>query len=309
MKQTKRIFATVATLLLFTAPAWGDLQSNWDPTTSGPFYTGTAETVPPGSFFVETYWFDQYQSALGTRTETFPFRFDIGLLDGIDVSGLIPYEYTLQESKIGWVHGEGIGDAQFWVKKELVKASDRWPALSTELILKLPSGNASNFKSDLFGADQTGFGTTDVGVSLLARKRFEPFEIYGQVTYTVASEAAVSPGYVTSNGVALTQGGEIAPGDTITYSAAFEHVLNEANSLGYLVEIYGMYSRGLNMFRGPTDNKWSFLDWAPEIEVNSSKNVSWGTGFTMPIYESNYPSAVTAMLTVTYSYSGPEGHR
>ncbi len=303
----------VVGILFFFAFAWralADSNQAWDPTTSGPFYTGTAETVPPGSFFVETYLFDEEQPGLGTRSFDVPLRFDVGLANGMDLSGLIPYDYTLQENNAGtWVHGGGIGDSQFWMKKELVKASSKWPAISAEFVVTLPSGNSAYLKPNLYSADQTGLGTTDVGISLLARKRMRPCEFYGQVTYSVASEAQVSPGYVTTNGITLPQGGVVAPGDTITYAAAFERVLNEATEFGYLIEFYGMTSTGQNMFRGPTGQNWSFVDAAPELEINSSKNTSWGVGEMIPVYQYNYPKTDITMFTVTYSYSGPEGHR
>ncbi len=286
-------------------------QANWDPTTSGPFFTGTAETQPPGSFFAETYVYDYYQSNPGIHSVVMPLRFNVGVIDGLDFNASVPYDHTLEKGPNGnWYQGGGVGDTQLWVKKELIKASGNLPTISTELILTLPSGNYAHLKPDLYDADQTGLGTTDVGVSVLARKRLEPFEFYGQLTYTTGSQTTVAPGYSTQNGTLFPQGGLITPGDTIFYSGAFEHILNEKWNAGYLMELYGGASTGHNLFVGPTGRAgWSFLWAAPELEIDFPRNVSWGAGVALPVYQENYLRTITPMFTVTYTYSGPEGHR
>lgn len=52
----------------------------WGPNTSGPFFTGTAEVEPVGSFFLEPYWFDYLQPGIGFSSLSMPERLSVGLI-------------------------------------------------------------------------------------------------------------------------------------------------------------------------------------------------------------------------------------
>lgn len=313
--------AGVLLFLTLSMTSWATTTPSWGPTTSGPFFTGTAETDPAGSFFFETYAYDYLQPRQHTQSLNLPQRFSVGLGDewefDTDVN-LIVNGGTVPSGQS--VIATGVGNTTYWIKKQMMADEDPtrfWasPALSFEVILAIPSGKYLNLNPQLYGLDQMGTGTYQESLQLVARKRFKPFDIYLQIGDAVQNPTSVEAGYAYNNGLAQTGGpSRVVYGNLLNYQAAFEHVLDDQTGAGYLVEITGASQSGYNFPFGRSNAPtWSFLWGGPEVEITypntRSLQVTWGAGIMLPIYQSDYSKTVIPMFTVTLYGNGPMGHR
>lgn len=106
---------------------------------------------------------------------------------------------------------------------------------------------------------------------LILRKKFYPFIVYGDIGVNESSEVA------------------------LISDLTFEHVLYDPLNVGYLWE-----------FTQTNSQSFSFLQGGPELEVTYPNKwplkVSWGVGVMFPISESNYPSYIAPMATITFTF-------
>ncbi len=313
MKNKALALTLLAASAVFAPPARA-----WDPQTSGPFFTGTAETNPSGSGFFEPYVYD-FHSA-GTETISMPQRLNIGFFPGWDFSLSVPYEVkTAKLAGGGTASSAGAGDATFWFKRQFADDADTgrfWarPALSAEAVFTLPSGRYQNLNPGLAGTDQTGGGTFNEAVSLLMRKHFQPFMLYAQVTDTVMNPTDATPGFAFTNGQALTAATRVVNGNYVSAATSLEYVAEDAHGLGALVELWGQTQSNRSLlWRGTNAPAWSALWIAPELEISGpvtpGTDVVWGAGYMIPLVYSNTPKTWGPMATVTLNFNGPSGHR
>jgi hypothetical protein len=297
------------TILAFFAPI-SLFASDWNPQSSGPFFTGTADTTPPGSFFAEAYAY--YGVQPNSNSLSIPMRFDQGIVPSVEFNVSVPYQHTWVKGPNGLSgSGGGVGDSQIFFKFRILEEKAVRPSLAIETTLTLPSGNATNLDPTKNGADQTGQGSLAETLTLLARKKLQPFKIYGQLSYTRAATVQMQPGYSLTNLNSLAPGQTVVPGDNLYLSLAFEHILNDSSCFGYLFELYGNHVFQTNLLSGNASTmSWTQVSVAPELEINSSDSIQWAAGMTFPFASVNGPPRnMTYMLTVTWQYDGPLGHR
>lgn len=296
----------------------------WSANTSGPFYTGTAEVEPPGSWYVEPYFFGNEEHS--STSDAFTQKMGIGMGHNLEFDALIP----LTENTVRDVNGAtgtkatkfGPGDTQLSFKYELTTDPHTRrllarPAITLTANFVLPSGNAANLNPQLGGADQFGYGTYEEGLGVLVRKRFKPFVFYGQMNEMIADPGTVSKGYGYDNliGVVTAPGNQrLVDGNILTYSGALEDVFNTPHGIGALVEVDGGTQSGRNLFFGKaTAPSFSYVSMAPEVEFTwpAGKRfaITWGGGVNIPVERGNYPRVITPMATLTFYFNGPKGSR
>ena len=295
----------------------------WGPNTSGPFFTGTAEVEPIGSWYLEPFAYDGLSP--GSSSLYMPMRLAIGLGHNLEFDSFIPliqnwqgFPTTPQGTSSSHF---GVGNTHFEVKWGLTSDEDVYlpfarPAIALTFDFWIPSGQYQNLNPQDYGADQLGNGTYNEAIMLLVRKHFKPFIIYLQAGDIIENPSTVGVGYTFNNGLTqnMTPGYHMVDGNLLYYAGAFEHVINTEWGAGYLLEIYGESQSGQNLIFGPSNApEFSFLWWAPEIEMTWPSTpkfaATWGAGVAMPIYQNNYPRTVTPMGTVTLYFNGPFGYR
>ncbi len=299
-------------------------KGTWGPTTSGPFFTGTAEVEPRGSWYQEPYMFDYRQT--GSSSVDFNQKLALGIGNNLEFDVQAPLILN-SVSPPGTPGGTtvrqlGLGDSHLDFKYELTKDSSTytflgWPAVSLTADLFLPFGNTSGLRPSRYGADQFGNGTFQEGLSLLIRKRARPFSFYGQLGDLVEDPTHVSQGYGFNNGISTVQSGSnvrLVDGNLLYYSAAMEYVLNTKHGIGFLAEVDGQSQSLHNLFFGrATAPSFSYLSAAPEAEFTWPARrhlaLTWGVGVNLPIERGDYPRILTPMVTLTLNFFGPNGSR
>ena len=310
-------FATKSTVPPAPPPRWGA-------NTSGPFFTGTAEVDPPGSFYVEPYIFDN--RGTGGSSRQFTQKLSIGMGHNLEFDALMPLVLNstnatstpLQTSASSF----GPGDAEIYFKYQLTSDADTYrllarPALTVSTNFILPLGNTANLNPQKNGTDQFGNGTYQEGIGLVVRKRFKPYALYGQVENYFIDPATVTNGYTFDNQLAsVTSSGPVKmiDGNLFTYSGTIEDVFNTRHGFGGLLELTGEAQSSSNLFFGTaTAPSFSYVSMAPELEFTWPAGghfaATWGGGVLMPVHRVNYPRTVTPMMTVSFYFNGPHGSR
>jgi len=295
----------------------------WGPNTSGPFFTGTAEVEPVGSWYLEPFAYDDLSP--GSSSLYMPMRLAVGLGHNLEFDTFLPLIQNWQSPPLtpqGTSSSHfGVGNTHFEVKWELTSDENVFlplamPAIALTFDFWIPSGQYQNLNPQDYGADQLGNGTYNEAIMLLVRKHVKPFMFYFQLGDIVENPATVGVGYTMNNGQTSinTPNFHMVDGNLLYYAAAFEHVINTEWGAGYLLEIYGESQSGQNLFFGAANAPpWSFLWAAPEVEVTwpheKKFTATWGAGVALPVYQSDYPRTVTPMGTVTLYFNGPFGYR
>lgn len=295
----------------------------WGANTSGPFFTGTAEVEPRGSFYWEPYVFDN--RSVTSASHQFTQKMAIGMGHDLEFDALIPLTLNTVDASASPT-GKGVdefgpGDAQLSFKYELTTDADTYrllarPAVTLTANFVLPTGNYSYLNPQLGGADQFGNGTYQQGVGMLIRKRFKPFVMYGQLGEFMIDPTTVSRGYGYDNvltTVAGTTPERMVDGNLFTYSGALEDVWNSKHGIGGLIEVAGEKQSSSGVFGSATAPAFSYLTMSPELEFTwpAGKRfaITWGGGVAIPVERNNYPRTVTPMMTLTFYFNGPNGGR
>ena len=303
----------------YSAPRRG--KRVWGPTTSGPFFTGTAEVEPLGSSYVEPFLFSNQKK--GSSSNVFNQKMAMGLGNRVEFDAQMPMVVNTVSTPTGQtVTRSGLGDLHLDVKYQLTEDSNTSkllarPALGVTTDFFFPTGKASGLQPSLYGADQFGNGTFQQGMSLLIHKRVEPFSLYGQVGDLIADPAHVSQGYGYDNGIAMVTSGQnvrMVDGNLLYYSGAIEYVMNSKHGLGVLAEMNGQSQNSHNLIFGKaTAPAYSYLAVAPEVEfttpMGKNAGIAWGAGVDVPVERGNFPRVVTPMVTATFYFNGPNGGR
>ena len=297
---------------------------SWGPNTSGPFFTGTAEVEPIGSWYLEPVFVYDYLSP-GSSSLYNPVRLSIGLGHNLELDTFIPLILNTVGPPVSpqgtSASHFGAGNTHFEIKWELTSDQNVYlplarPAIALTFDFWVPSGQYQNLNPQDYGTDQLGNGTFNESVFLLVRKHVKPFIFYLQLGDIVENPSTVGVGYTFNNGLTSINSPDfhMVDGNLLYFAGAFEHVVNTEWGTGYLLEFYGESQSGQNLFFGRANAPaWSFLWAAPEVEVTwphgKEFSATWGAGVALPVYQSNYPSTVTAMGTVSFYFNGPFGYR
>lgn len=297
---------------------------SWGPTTSGPFFTGTAEVEPMGSRYLEPYMFAYRQ--VGSSSTDFNQKMAVGMGNHLEFDAQVPLILNTAKPPVTpagtAVSQFGPGDAHLNFKYQLTSDTNTSklfarPAMALTFDFFLPSGNASGLRPSRYGVDQFGNGTFQEGLSLLIHKRAHPFEFYGQFGDLIEDPTTVSQGYGYNNGMTTVQSGKnvrMIDGNLLYYSAAIEYVISSKHGIGLLAEVDGQAQSLHNLFFGRASAPgYSYLSAAPEVEYTwpAGKNfaITWGAGVNLPVERGDYPRVFTPMATVTFCFNGPNGGR
>lgn len=310
----------VLTLPIEPGQVQGRRRAPWAINTSGPMFTGTADTEPWSSWYYEPWFYNYRTPSQGSAEYYMPQRLAIGLghnfeLDNwltVDGNVLGPPSTPVGKSASYF----GLGNMHTQLKYQWLEDADTYsfwalPTITTALELYFPTGKYTDLNPSLYGADQLGNGTYNQGISLLLRKRFKPFELYFQVTDLIEDPTRVYGGYTFNNGITIVPPGQslrMVDGNLLSYSGAFEHVLTDWG-LGYLLEFFGAWQSDQNIFFGRANAPgWSFLWIDPAIEFNWPNSrtfvATWGFGVALPVEQWGYPRIFTPMATVTFYWNG-----
>ncbi len=298
-------------------------EARWVGNTSGPFYTGTADVDPGGSYYIEPYLFN-YRSR-GQNNIYVPTKFAYGVGRGLELDVYAPFDYNRisypQAPQDQSSSALGYGDTLFQVKWQFAKEKDRYdfwtlPSMDLAVDLNVPTGKYKSLNPNLSGASQTSNGTWNEQVNLLLRKQFKPFELYLQQTELIQNPSNVTGPYQFNNGIDSLPAGQrlrMVDGDVFETAGALEHVLLPKEGFGYLVEYNQERQFGRSLFFGEANAPaFAYFDLSPELEVtwpNHGKYpITWAVGTTFTAARSNYPRQLTPILTVSF-YGDTHGSR
>ena len=305
--------ARVAVLLAFALPATVFAQTRnpgerWVDNTSGPMYTGTADVMPGGSFYVEPFYFN-YRKPGGSNT-SMPWKFAYGVGHKIEADLFIPLDYSgATPSGAGAVE---LGDTIIQGKFELHKEADRYrfwraPSVGFSVDVNIPTGHLASAKPSANGGSQRTNNTWNEQVNLLVRKQFKPFEYYLEATEIVQNPVDVVGPYDFNNGLSSLSPGQhfhVVDGNVLAADATLEHLLIPREGFGYLLEMSSERQSGHSLLFGrATAPRFSYLDLSPELEVTWPGRgrfpITWGGGVTFTAFQSNYQRQLIPMFTVT----------
>lgn len=300
----------------------GEKAAPWDINTSGPNYTGTADVEPAGSWYYEPWVYDSIVPRQGANTYRIPQRLALGLGHDLELDiwqSVIGNDQSYPSTPPGvHVADWGLGNFHVQLKYQFAKDADTYrlfalPSMAVSLDYYAPVGKYQDLNPAQYGADQFVNGTTAEEINFLIRKRFKPFEFYGEVGYLVQNPTRVGPGYTFDNGIAIVPPGvyglRMVDGDTLWWGAALEHVLNDEYGIGYVIEFTGQYQSGSSIWYGAANAPPYSYVWAvPAVEFNWPTTrtivVTWGAGVALPVEQHNYPRTFTPLATFTLYYNG-----
>lgn len=238
----------------------------WGPSTSGPFFTSTAEASRPGSYMVEPWYYGFIQGK--NTTNTFYQSFYTGL--GKNWNLMVQEPWVMQNNG-----QSGLGTTYIDLRKTVYRDQNTlklwaFPSVAFDVTDNLPTGTY-------------GTQTNVISFQSIFHKRFRPFELYWQV-----GDAPVSAMQTTT-------------GQIYNYSIAFEHVLNSDTGLGYLIEFYGQSQFGAGGF----SYLWGTPEAEINLYTSSNFSINFGVGVGLPVYESNFPVSYVPMTTFTINFGKP----
>jgi hypothetical protein len=280
----------------------------WVDNTSGPFFTGTADVMPQGSFYIEGYYFN-YRTR-GSANTTLPLKAAYGIGHRLELDAYTAFEYV----GAGGIDGTSFqfGDTVPQLKLELYKEKDRYrlwrmPSLGLSFDVNIPTGHLQSAKPNLAGGAQTTNDTWNEQVNLLARKQFNPFELYLEASEIVQNPVNIVGPYQFDNGLTNVSPGtpyHVVDGNVVSAAGAFEHVLRPKSGLGYLLEFNGERQTTQSLFFGrATAPSFSYFNINPEIEYTRPSGgkfpITWAAGVGFTAARSGYPRQLIPMFTVT----------
>ncbi|BCA55651.1 hypothetical protein W02_27910 [Nitrospira sp. KM1] len=279
-------------------------RQSWNPPTHGTSFTSSADVSRKGQWFVRLYVqgqigtgnFEHNTTSKATATPFSPdavmpvailyYGLSQHVLTGLSVSGI--YWHSDNTDPDGRTSALGIGTASLIMKyRPIVQNPDSWrPSISLYSKVSLPVNRWAGTPeipggfTPLSRVPSSRFGSTAISEGLLFRKNLQPFRVSGNVFYTYNAPGSGS-----------VPGETVYGGDLITTHLALEHVVNEQNGLGYLVELTTLQQLGTR------------LDGHP---VNSSTKTFWllgvqpGLEYTFSRYESGAKlvGAIGVMFTI-----------
>ncbi len=325
-KAALAVLTLTAATVMFGGPLTARSEQTWGPATSGPNFTGTAEVEPAGSWYLEPWFFGYHDLRYGTWELAMPQRLAIGAGYNLELD-LYPNFILNTAEPPTTPPGKstahfGVGNTHFELKYELTSDADTYdlwalPALSLKTITWIPTGNYQNLSPSAYNTDQFGNGTWNQGIGLLVRKRFKPFELYGEFDEIVEFPTEVHGGYQFNNGltqVPLGHSLHMTDGNLLNYGVAFEHVLNSGYGAGYVLEIAGQSQSRHSLFFGRANAPaWSYLWASPTIEFTwpetRSFEITWGLGAVLPVCQWDFPQTIGPIFTVTFYFNGQYGRR
>lgn len=288
-----------------TAP---DYNKRWVDNTSGPFYTGTADVEPRGSFYFEPLYFN-YRTSTGSNT-TVPIKIAYGVGYKSEIDLYVPFDYVGK----GGIDGSSFqyGDTIVQEKLELHKETDRYhlwsmPSIGVSFDLNIPTGHLQSAKPNVAGGSQTTNNTWNEQINILARKQFKPFQLYLEGTEIVQNPVNVVGPYQFNNGITNVPAGvpfHVVDGNVLAAAGTLEHVLLPKSGFGYLIELTGERQSGHSPFFGhATAPSFSYFNVSPEAEVTwppkGKYPLTWGAGVTITAARTDYPKQLVPMFTVT----------
>ncbi len=287
-----------------------DEGQSWVGNTSGPFFTGTADVMPKGSFYLEGYYMD-YRTK-GSVNMTLPLKAAYGIGHKLELDAYTAFEYV----GAGGIDGTSFqfGDTAPQLKLELYKEKDRYhlwrmPSIGVSVDVNIPTGHLQSAKPDIAGGAQTTNDTWNEQVNVLVRKQFRPFELYAEASEIVQNPVHVVGPYQFDNGLTNIAPGtpyHVVDGNVVSAAGAFEHVLNPKTGLGYLLEFNGERQTTQSLFFGrATAPSFAYFNISPEIEYTwpaaGRFPITWGAGVGFTAARSGYPRQLIPMFTVTFN--------
>jgi hypothetical protein len=304
-----RLLALLIFALAIAARAQvSDPAQRWVDNTSGPMYTGTADVMPGGSFYIEPYYFN-YRKLGGSNTSV-PWKFAYGLGHKVEVDAYISLDYSgATPANTGAIE---FGDTILQGKFELHKETDRYrfwraPTVGLSVDINVPTGHLASARPNNAGGTQTTNNTWNEQFNVLLRKQFKPFEYYLEATEIIQNPVNVVGPYDFNNNLSSIPVGQhfhVVDGNVLAAAATLEHVLIPRRGFGYLIEMNSERQSGHSLVFGrATAPRFSYLDLSPELEITWPAKgkfpITWGGGVTFTTFRSDYQRQLIPMFTVT----------
>src|SRR5665213_903105 len=230
-------------LLLSISPVLADEEVKWDPPSTGPIATWTADTVGQGKLAVQPFTFynrtrgdfndDGHYVPLPKEDKESQFQQEISAQYGITDKWEFDAQTVYQENYVtqGGIkaHDEGFGDSYLFTRYELVEEKGWMPAATGLLQLKMPTGkyqheDPNKLGTDLMGASTSG-GSWDPGVGINLTKKLKPFIVYADIIASFPQQVRVN-------------GDKTQYGNYLNCDAAVEYFLPKGFNL--MIEVNGL---------------------------------------------------------------------
>jgi len=273
-------------------------------------YTGTADVMPGGSFYIEPYYFN-YRKVGGSNT-SIPWKFAYGLGHKVEVDAYTSLDYS--GATPASTRAVELGDTVLQAKFELHKEKDRYrflraPSVGISVDVNVPTGHLASAKPNAAGGSQTTNNTWNEQINLLLRKQFKPFQYYFEATEIVQNPVDITGPYDFNNGTKSVPAGHrfhVVDGNVLAADATLEHVLIPRHGFGYLLEMNSERQSAHSLtFGRATAPRFSYLDLSPELEVTWPARgkfpITWGGGVTFTTFRSNYQRQLIPMITMTFN--------
>jgi hypothetical protein len=217
----------------------------WEPFTCGPIVTDAAYPADKGqfvfqvtpSYFIKEGDFDGGGNRVylpsGQRSHAFStnIKFAYGLVENLEASLEIPYQYNRVTTESRSAETGGLGDGTLGVKYRFmseVPGTPR-PTLSGVFKVKAPSGKYKDLSDAALGTDALGTGTWDFTLGLDLGKRVQPFIFHANLWVTLPT-------------VVHDDSGRRVYGSRLNYNGAMEWCFSDP--LALLLELNGQSSLG-----------------------------------------------------------------
>jgi len=310
-------------------------RKSWNPLAAGPMLNPAIDIQPKGQTVIHPYFFaetghQRFGNTFGTGKLTdSPFHLNASFF-------LLPFEYGLTDSleaiaAVSWIdwfatqqnfdsesthNANGPGDTSFFLKhRPIVQDPDGWrPSITFFHGVSLPTSQWMGTTpipggfAPIGRLPSTRFGDLSLTEGIMFRKNVRPFRIMGAVYYSYAT-----PGN--------TAGQNKYTSDLVNWRLIFEHVLDDSQGFGYLLEFVGLHGlawradghdvnvaatapvKGHPFSTSPT---FSMIGIQPSIEYKFSNSIVFAAGVLFTPIGQNQFNAIYPNFTIYY-YWGSKG--
>lgn len=171
---------------------------------------------------------DEAKVKEGFEAREFEMQIELsrGMMENLEIGAVLPFLFLKETPYSGAPKesGHGRGDIELRAKYNFTQNTDEIPAISSLLVIKLPTGKETEKGSaDL----PTSSGGTDLTFMGILSKNLDRFRSYLNIDYTITGKGKDKKGY------------EINPGNIFSYDLTFDYSLSQRAT--FVTELTGKF--------------------------------------------------------------------
>ncbi len=290
-------------------------RKSWNPLTAGPQLVSSADTMPPGEFFLRLYSYNeisygQFGNTWSVTTHSLP-RSLAAVNPQLELSYGITnhFEWELYISEVSfWSSGNnlpsqnahGLGDVTTFLKyRFLVQKPNTWqPTFTETFYVTLPTSDWTGTPKIPGGFNPLGrlpathAGAPEFTEALLTRKNIRPFRLSGGVFYSYGPPSS-------SNGTTQYFS------DIFQYRVALEHILDDRFGFGYALELLGLHGVPFRLDGHEVNvhpRNFGLVGIQPTIEMNLTERLIGAFGILFTVAGQNDIAAIYPNFSIYYYF-------